>query len=1006
MYKSPSLGRSFSHLLLLLCITTAHHAWAQIQTRVYEPQVVIVQFEEGVLISEGLAMTGSVAFNIKADQYQVHSMTRMYPFLDHLEPTDKISDNLEALRRTYYLRYDEDVIPEHIARDLMKDIDVTYAEPVLMNHADLLIQRDEPNDPDYQQQTYLKHLQLPQVWDVIKSDQSDSPVVIAIVDTGSEWSHEDLLRNVWTNEDEIPNNGVDDDNNGFIDDIHGVNFCNQTGPNSDPGILNEGRGDGFHGTAVAGVASAVSGNGIGIAGAAWNAQLMHIKVVCPNLNRDFHYEGLTYAAMNGADIINNSWGATHIGPVQPSRYISQTLDLATDLGSLIIASAGNVPLDAADYPHYPASYYRVLSVGATERDSREISVSSTYGKTVDVFAPGVSILTTFPNNTYDKSRGTSFSAPLVSGIAALVKSQFPDISPDALREQIRLSSENIDMYNHPRLSNRLGRGFVNALASLQPPTLPGIRIRKWSWSDDDGNHQIDSGDQVDIHIQVANYLTDAESLSLEMIPADRYSFLTFKSKQQSIGKLAGDDSINVVFSFVVADDAPLYQAVKFFPRIYQGAFMDDVGVFHLGINIQLDETVSALRAVYESTSGPRWNNNRNWNFDTFPTSLELLSWYGVLMRNLVVTSINLSYNRLRGKIPAELAQLSKLQSLQLQGNFLEGQIPAELANLSDLNDLNLSENSLSGFIPEQLTQLTRLTSIKLSSNLLVGPIPVDVGRLSQVYTLDLDHNRLSGTIPDELGQMHGLYQLKLSHNQFAGQLPRSLMQLKNLEIFEFDGQDLCAPADEQFQNWLRRITTVRGPTCSGFQLIGVVDDQSFTLGEVIKPLTLPEATGGSSPITYFLKPALPDGLVFDEGLRSIGGQPTIAIDQTGYIYTATDAKLSRDSLSFSIEVVSPVSKQNDGLPQQFRLSGNYPNPFARTTRLRVDLPWIAEVGISILDIAGRTVVTLPSMNLPAGWANEIEISGTDLPAGVYLYRVSVLSPDGHSEYEGRFVRVR
>ena len=175
---------------------------------------------------------------------------------------------------------------------------VTYAEthavPVLANRLmgpDVTV---EPDDSLFSDQTYLRHMRLPEAWDIVKGEDGNPPVVIAITDLGGDWRHEDLLANVWTNENEIPGNGIDDDNNGFIDDVHGVNTLNRDDTDNDPYTP----GGNPHGTHVAGAASAVTDNSAGVAGAAWNAHLMHISGF---------YPGILYAAANGADIINASW---------------------------------------------------------------------------------------------------------------------------------------------------------------------------------------------------------------------------------------------------------------------------------------------------------------------------------------------------------------------------------------------------------------------------------------------------------------------------------------------------------------------------------------------------------------------------------------------------------------------------------------------------------------------------------------------------------------------------
>ena len=233
-----------------------------------------------------------------------------------------------------------------------------------------------------------------------------------------------------------------------------VNFSNGDAADNDP-TPSPGNS---HGTWVAGLASAVTDNNVGIAGAAWNAEIMHINSAGPDGSRSIAtgYQGILYAAMNGADIINTSWG----GPPrdeQRARHIAQTLNLATDMGALVVASAGNANSSNDLFRNYPARSPRVLSVGATEKATRRRAGFSNYGRLVNVFAPGADILTTGPGNSYDSVGGTSFSSPLTAGLAALVKTRFPAMGPDALREHIRLTSESIDTEN-PGFAGQLGRG--------------------------------------------------------------------------------------------------------------------------------------------------------------------------------------------------------------------------------------------------------------------------------------------------------------------------------------------------------------------------------------------------------------------------------------------------------------------------------------------------------------------------------------------------------------------
>ena len=127
---------------------------------------------------------------------------------------------------------------------------------------------------------------------------------------------------------------------------------------------------------------------------------------------------------------------------------------------------------------------------------------------------------------------------------------------------------------------------------------------------------------------------------------------------------------------------------------------------------------------------------------------------------------------------------------------------------------------------------------------------------------------------------------------------------------------------------------------------------------------------------------------------------------TPYTYKAADANGATDSLTFSIEVIFPVSTENESLPHALVLHGNYPNPFRHSTRLMIDLPWPAHVTVEVMDVVGRRVLTVPSVDLAAGWQRGIDLSGASLPSGLYLYRVHASSPKGSAVHVGRFVRIR
>ena len=953
-------------LFVLPFTVPLHLSLAQELRARFRPRIVVVQFEEDTAIGEETVKTNLAKFNHTGARHGVYRIERVFPFLDYVDPTPRTAKNLFALRRTYYVHYGAQTDPEQVSRELSLSSGVVYAEPVPVNRIYRSVVRADPNDTKYQEQTYLKHMRFPEAWDIIKAEDASEPIVIAVVDNGADWLHEDLLTNVWTNEDEIAHNGIDDDKNGFIDDVHGVNLGNGDAMNNDPSAPTTGN---THGTATSSVAGAVTNNSTGIAGAAWNAKLMHINAVC-QVGEEFGeicggYEGIVYAAVNGADIINASWGT--FGDKR-LRMINQSLDFATDHGALVVAAAGNHGINADTGLGYPQSHPRVLSVGATEKDSRKRAIFSQYGKTVDVFAPGVDILTaSISEDKYHVETGTSFSAPLVAGVAALIKARYPEISPDSLREQLRLSSESIDTEN-PSHAGYLGRGYVNAEASLQSPTLPAVRVKHWSWKDDDGDNQIDPGDEVTITATMVNYLVDAQQLTLELIEAEDYPYIMMVETQQSVGSLGGGDSTEVTFRFSVSEDVPPIRKPRFYVRIRDGAFTDVADAFQFfGINQRMSLLHAAFKALYLSTDGENWRDKSGWDINTVPTAEEIADWHGVITVRDQVDGLDLTFNKLNGSIPPELSQAQGIAILELATNSISGSIPSELGQLSSLEHLNLSENSLSGPLPPELGQLSNLKRLDLYGNSLNGDIPREFGRLSNLEFLNLGENSLSGSIPSELGQLSNLKRLDLyytslggqipselgqlsnleilslgsnafsgsippelgqlseltlldlSGNTLTGRLPRSFLQLKKLVNFDFRGKDLCAPEDDEFQAWLKAIPRVNGSTCG---------------------------------------------------------------------------------------VSTAIFTENGALPENFAVLGNYPNPFRQTTYLMFDLPWESRIRVEVTDMIGRRVLTVPDHFVEAGWGKSIELNGKSLPAGFYLYHLIADSSSGHSIQIGRFVRIK
>ena len=281
--------------------------------------------------------------------------------------------------------------------------------------------------------------------------------VVAVIDTGVDYSHQDLATNIWVNQAEIPGNEIDDDFNGYVDDVHGYDFVNDDGDPMD---------DNGHGTHVAGTIGAIDNNGLGVVGVSPNVQIMALKF----LNADGSgylsdaIKAIDYAVANGAVISNNSWSGGGY-----SQTLYEAIANAGSVGHIFVAAAGNATSNNDSSPAYPASYEldNIISVAATDRNDALASFSNYGATTVDLAAPGVSILSTTPGDSYSTYSGTSMATPHVAGVVALVRSQHPDWSYTQVVDQVLSSVDPIDSLEGLTVTG----GRLNASAAVDPVLL-------------------------------------------------------------------------------------------------------------------------------------------------------------------------------------------------------------------------------------------------------------------------------------------------------------------------------------------------------------------------------------------------------------------------------------------------------------------------------------------------------------------------------------------------------
>jgi len=311
-------------------------------------------------------------------------------------------------------------------------------------------------DPAGQEGVEDVDIDAPEAWDITMGSED---IIVAIIDTGIDYTHTDLAANIWTNTGETDGNNIDDDNNGFVDDIHGYDFANGDGDPID---------DHGHGTHVAGTIVAVGDNEIGVIGVAPKVKVMGIKFLGPMGSGSISDAvlGIDYATQMGAHILNNSWGGGGF-----SQALYDAIENANAKNIVFTAAAGNRTQNNDNRAHYPSSYENTNVIAVAAYNNQDILADfSSYGPTtVHVAAPGDAIFSTVLDNEYGAFRGTSMATPHVSGIVALLLSEEPNLTPAEVKARLVSTSIVVPQFRRQVIAEGRVNAY-NALMNIEPPS--------------------------------------------------------------------------------------------------------------------------------------------------------------------------------------------------------------------------------------------------------------------------------------------------------------------------------------------------------------------------------------------------------------------------------------------------------------------------------------------------------------------------------------------------------
>ena len=850
-----------------------------------------------------------------------------------LADQQKINEN--GLNRIFEIGFENDWPIEQVINEVLKDSSIEYAEPRFIYQTSVA-----PNDVDYIAgfQNYLNQVKAPQAWDI---QPNANGVIIAIVDSGSDLQHVDLAANIHQNTAD-PANGIDDDQDGYIDNFRGWDFVGTSAAN----IVEDNNPDVFadsldHGIHVSGLASAVTSNSLGISSIAQTAKLMILKVGADDQPRVIYrgYDGIIYAANHGAKIINCSWGGPGGG-----AFGQDVINYAVSKGCLVVTAAGN---DGNNELIYPAAYkgaFTVASVGADDVKSS----SSSYGYHVSISSPGVLIYSTINRDRYGYKSGTSMATPIVSSAAALVLAKNPGLSGVQVGELLRLNTDDISgISGNSTFQDQLGNGRLNVFKALNAMIMPSLRNQKTTINDQSfGAFAI--GDTLSYYFDLKNVLQASSDInvslsstnsSVQVLNATVATGVFGASETKKIGpfkvliKQGTLDNTTVLFKLSYSSLSSSYQDKEFFNTI--------VNLDYQNITVnQVFTTITSNGRV--GFSGDNASNGLGFLYKDFSLLYEAALMVG--------NAANKVSNNARGINGVVDHHFNKVLSVAKINNSV-----AAYEGVATSNDL-LSP------LPLNIEVKNRQIAYKYSPDdkyiiveyEIFNKSPATINNIYVALFTDWDvDDGTKNLVKYDAGLKMGYTYASTPLSPYAG-----------VKLLSAEANPLFFPLS--------------------YQVTGdLLQDGSFTIAEKYQTLS-------SGIAATFLGSGSGLDVMFVIGNGSYSIPPNGSV-KVAFAFIAGDnftdisnsAIVAQAKYTQLLTSVEPVFTA-----QGFDVAQNFPNPVKQETQISIYLPSNGKTSIDIYDLTGKKVFTLFNGELKKG-THSFNLNAFNLNSGIYFYKTSL-----------------